>query len=134
MDIREHQLDEDGEHDSDACEVCFEAEHSVTCECRCGNCCERLLIEVSVRDALREPRIKECGPIYDDNFGQGPKDLIGYMLNDGDNNSACRFFDRQSRRCTIHDTRPLICRVFDCDEEGKERWPEGEEPPSLEEA
>jgi Fe-S-cluster containining protein len=128
MDIREHQLDEDGEHDSDACEVCFEAEHSVTCECRCGNCCERLLIEVSVRDALREPRIKVCGPIYDDNFGQGPKDLIGYMLNDRDNDFACRFFDRETRRCIIHDTRPLICRVFNCDEEANERWPEGLEP------
>jgi len=132
MNIEEHQLDEDHEHDPDACEVCVEAEHSVACDCRCGKCCESVLIEVSLRDAEREPRIKECGPIIDDNFGEGPEEVIGYMLNDCDNDYACRFFDRERRLCTIHETRPLICRVFNCDEERKERWPEEDEQFQIE--
>ena len=45
---------------------------------------KRLLIEVSLRDAEREPRIKElCGPIYDppELTGTGKKELVGYLLN-----------------------------------------------------
>ncbi len=124
MSIEDHQLDEDGDHDPDECEVCIERNESVCSDCRCGRCCEGLLIEVSLRDAEREPRLRECGPIYDDNLGQGPKELIGYLLNDRENEFACRFFDRQTRLCRIHETRPLLCRLFDCDTEYEERWPD----------
>jgi len=114
--IDDHQLDEDGFHDEDECEVCIEGNHSVACDCRCGRCCEGLLIEVSLRDAEREPRIvAECGPIYCD-IATGTKEIIGYLLNDRANGYACRFFDRETRLCTIHSTRPLACRVFDCGE------------------
>ena len=121
MPLDDHQVNEDGEHDPDECEVCYEDQHSVTCECRCGRCCQNLIIEVSLRDAEREPRIRECAPIYADNFGQGPRELIGYILNTG--STGCGFYDSQKQVCTIHETRPLISRVFNCDVEREERWP-----------
>ena len=34
---------------------------------------------------------------------------------------ACAFFDKESRLCTIWETRPLVCRLFDCDGEGREQ-------------
>ncbi len=116
MRIDEHQHDEDGVHDEDECEVCIEQNHSIKCDCRCGRCCEGLLIEVSLRDAAREPRIAaECDPLYCD-IATGTKEVIGYLLNDPENGYACHFLDRETRLCTIHATRPLACRVFDCRE------------------
>ncbi len=112
MTLDEHELDDEGEHDEDECELCVERNHSVDCSCRCGRCCESLLIEVTLRDAEREPRIaQEAGPVYEGLSGNG--ELIGYILNGKD--TACIFLDRQTKLCTIHDTRPLVCRVFNCD-------------------
>ncbi|MCH7752327.1 MAG: YkgJ family cysteine cluster protein [Planctomycetes bacterium] len=37
------------------------------------------------------------------------------MLNDKANDYACLFFDPDTRLCTIWQTRPLCCRLFDCD-------------------
>jgi len=109
----EHQRDEEGVHDPDDCEVCIEHEHACKSQCRCGQCCERLIIECSLRDALREPKIAARGsPIYDDM--NGTREHIGYLLNGGD--GPCVFLDRETKLCTIHTTRPLVCRVFDCDE------------------
>ena len=97
-------------HDPDACELCLLTKEK-KCECRCGRCCESLLIETTLRDGEREPRIPaECGPIYG---GIGDERiLIGWLLNDG---GACHFFDKETRLCTIYETRPLCCRLFDCD-------------------
>ncbi len=111
MPLDAHQLDEDGDHDPDECELCFERNHSTENSCRCGRCCEATIIEVSLRDAEREPKIKDrCGPIR--GFSDEPE---GYLLNDRNNGMACTFFDRDARLCTIYETRPLVCRVFDCD-------------------
>ena len=104
----EHQLDEYGDHDEDECEVCIEQTHTVRCECRCGRCCEEMILEASLRDGEREPRIKEL-PIIK-GFSEEP---IGYLLNGKD--GPCVFLDRETKLCTIHDTRPLMCRVFNCD-------------------
>lgn len=115
-----HFVDDDGTHYEDECELCVERKHSVDCACRCGRCCDSLLIEASLRDAEREPRIKElCGPIWDTDIElfEGRKEIGGYLLNSRDNGGACVFFDRQTRLCTIHETRPLVCRLFNCDEE-----------------
>jgi Fe-S-cluster containining protein len=115
-----HDVDEEGSHVADECELCVEREHTVACTCRCGKCCEELLIEVSLRDAEREPRIKqECSPIWDSDIQifEGRKEVGGYLLNSGENGGACRFFDRTARLCTIHETRPLVCRLFNCDAE-----------------
>ena len=77
MALDTHDLDQYDEHDPDECELCMENTESVTSDCRCGNCCENLLIETSLRDAEREPRIAaECKTLRD----IGP-DIIGYLLN-----------------------------------------------------
>ena len=117
MDVYEHQLDDDGEHWPDECEVCFERNNATNCHHKCGCCCESLLIEVSLRDAEREPRIKWCRAIYDDMSGE--RELIGYLINDQSQDMACRFFNRNARACSIYETRPLVCRVYDCEDDAE---------------
>ena len=110
--IDTHELDEDGWHDAEDCELCLETHGTVKCACQCGHCGERLMIAASFRDAEREPRIKEeCKTLRE------LDEPIGYYLTDLANNYACHFFDRETRRCTIYETRPAICRIFNGDEE-----------------
>jgi len=120
----EHTLDEDGEHDEDSCYSCLLGK-AVQSDCRCGECCRRLIIEVLPQDAEREPKIKELGsPIYEDPrlTASGEKELIGYLLNKVTKEShACVFLDDATALCKIYDTRPLICRLFDCAGEGREQ-------------
>jgi len=112
MPLDEHDFDEDAEHDPDECELCLEQNQTTTCECRCGNCCRYLILETTLRDAEREPRIAaEC-----ESLREIGSDVIGYLLNDRQNGGACHFFDAEAG-CTIHETRPLMCRLFDCDSE-----------------
>ena len=109
--LDEHQLDEDGEHDPEACELCIEKNDTVLSECRCARCCTALLIEASLRDAEREPLIAEKGkPVHVDIDGN--RELIGWTLNG--NGAAGVFLDEKTKLCTIYDTRPLCCRLFDC--------------------
>ena len=62
----EDEFDEDEEEDDEDDED-EENVKEATCECRCGECCRRLLIEVDLHDAERAPRIKELGsPTYTD--------------------------------------------------------------------
>lgn len=113
MGINDHELNEFDVHDPEDCDACLERDHSVTNECRCGNCCEHLILEASIRDGEREPRIAaECQTMRD----IGPE-IVGYLLNDPEKDRACHFFDRESRLCMIYETRPLMCRLFDCDRE-----------------
>lgn len=118
MPVDTHDLDEDGEHDPGECELCIETNGTVACDCRCGKCCENLLIDASLRDAEREPRIAELGRPIEDDMATGVRELIGYYLNGL--SGHCVFFDPESRLCTIHDTRPLCCRVFNCDDPDKD--------------
>ena len=116
-DILDDEVDEPEDDDDD------EELKEAICECRCGECCRRLLIEVDLDDAEREPRIKERGsPTYTDErlTRSGKRELEGYLLNSRDG-MACVFLDRQTNLCTIYETRPLACRVFDCDREGREQ-------------
>ena len=117
-----HERDEWGDHDEGSCYACL-LRQEVNGPCRCGVCCRRLLIEVDVRDAEREPKIKELGsPIYTDPrlTASGERELEGFLLNSRED-MACVFLDRQTNLCTIHETRPLTCRLFDCAGEGRER-------------
>jgi Fe-S-cluster containining protein len=107
------------------CELCyirralptFEAEAAG--HCRCGRCCRELIIEVSALDALREPRIAaEGSPVLDwDSCGETSGEVIGYILNrratPDDPEPRCVFL-RDGNRCDIYDTRPTLCRAYDC--------------------
>jgi Fe-S-cluster containining protein len=116
--VLDHLIDDD--HDADECYDCLMAREPVKSECRCGKCCH-LLIEVDARDAQREPKITEkCPPILSPpEFGT--RAIIGYLLNVEENDYACAFLDRETNLCRIYATRPLICRQFDCDAEGREQ-------------
>jgi Fe-S-cluster containining protein len=117
-----HQFDEDGFHDEEACEICLLAS-APTCQCRCGQCCH-LLIEVSLADAQREPKIAEKGsPIYlsPEETASGQREMAGYLLNTAEAGFACVFLDQTTNLCTIYHTRPLVCGLFDCDGEGREQ-------------
>jgi len=92
-------------------------------DCRCGECCRRLIIEVGLEDAKREPKIAErCGPIYTDArlTASGKRELEGYVLNSERNGYACEFLEQSTNLCTIYETRPWACRVFDCEGESRE--------------
>jgi hypothetical protein len=117
-----HQFDEDDIHDEEECEICLLAK-APTCTCRCGRCCH-LLVEVSLADAQREPRIAEKGfPIYagPELTASGQPELEGYLLNAAEAGYACVFLDQGTNLCTIYDTRPLACRLFDCDGAGRDQ-------------
>src|SRR5262245_35068958 len=84
-----HDFDDEGYHEEDACRVCLESK-TVSNSCRCGRCC-RLIIEVDVEDAEREPQIKEKGsPIYvpPELTASGQRELAGYLLNSAENDYA----------------------------------------------
>jgi Fe-S-cluster containining protein len=115
MSLEGHDVDEDGDHDEDACYQCL-LKQEVKNDCRCGVCCRRLLVETTLEDARREPKIAERGsPLK--GFSN---ELIGYLLN-GREDMACVFLDQGTNCCTIYETRPLVCRLFDCEGEGREQ-------------
>jgi Fe-S-cluster containining protein len=77
-----------------------------------------MIIEATALDARREPKIRERASIIDEG-GEIPPDQADWMLNRG---NGCVFFSRDSEGrgvCEIYETRPLCCRLFDCD--GDER-------------
>lgn len=99
--------------------------------CRCGECCRRLLIEVDLADAEREPIAEKGTPLYTGSREVGDRELAGYLLNkvtpDG---HACVFLDEPTNLCTIYETRPAVCRAFDCEGEGLDQLIElGYKPP-----
>lgn len=108
-------LDEDGCEDCEHGDACLQQSYTSSCHVQGGRCCQELIIEVSLCDAKREPRIEaECSPI--DSDVAGVRERIGYLLNDPANHYACHFLDSPTRLCTIYHTRPLVCRVCDCRE------------------
>jgi Fe-S-cluster containining protein len=113
--VEGHTLDEDGEHYEEECYQCLLSQE-VKGDCRCAECCKRLLIEVELEDAEREPRIKELGSPINGFDGE----LEGYLLN-GKEDMACVFLDQATNLCRIYETRPLLCRLFDCQGEGREQ-------------
>lgn len=99
--------------DPEECEACLEG-YAIKSDCRCGECCSTLIIEASEYDAQREPKIREFGSAY--------RNQLGYLLNGP--GGPCVFFscDADGRGvCAIYQTRPLACRTFDCDGEGREQ-------------
>ena len=118
--IDAHDVDEDGDHDYEECRRCLEENHSVRNSCRCGECCERLIIEVDSRDAAREPLIKLLGRKIRDFDGTYPLDEEADRILNRKEGGGCVFFRRDDDGhgvCGIHATRPLICRLFCCDKD-----------------
>lgn len=111
VELPQHELDEDGDHEPSECQKCIEAKDAVVCECTCGDCCRHLIIETTLADAQREPLIVQHGTPYRD-----LEEVVGYLLNDADNEYACTFFDQAANRCSIWKTRPGVCRLFNCDD------------------
>lgn len=117
-----HQVDEDGFHVAEECYQCLMTRDPAESTCRCGKCCH-LIIEVLLEDAEREPKIKELSsPTYTDArlTRSGKREIEGYLLNSKTNDYACAFLDRTTNLCTIYETRPLVCRLFDCDEKNRQ--------------
>src|SRR5438128_1943028 len=115
-----HELDEFGDHDEESCYECL-LKQEVKGECRCAECCRRLIIEVLPRDAEREPKIKTLGsPILSPPDASGKRELEVYLLN-REGGGGCVFLDNATSLCKIYETRPLICRLFSCDGEDRER-------------
>ena len=111
VELPEHELDEDGDHEPEECQKCIEKQYSCECDCRCGDCCRSLIIETTMLDAVREPLIAQLGSPMKD-IGEEP---VGYLLNHGESNH-CVFLDEATNQCKIWETRPGVCRVFDCKE------------------
>src|SRR2546423_1292663 len=84
---------EDWEEDSDWQEEYAELmAQEIRNTCRCAECCRRLIIEVGLEDAEREPQIREKGsPIYTpaELTENGERELDGFILNGKD--LACVF-------------------------------------------
>jgi Fe-S-cluster containining protein len=118
------ELDYDEEDEDDGYEEDIEVGTEVHNNCRCAECCRHLLIEVGLDDAESEPKIRERGsPIYTpaELTDTGQEELEGYLLNSQINDNACAFLEQTTNLCSIYETRPWICRVFDCDGDGKEQ-------------
>ena len=89
----------------------------------CAESCRRLIIEVSLEDAERDPKIKERGsPIFTpaELTASGMRETEGYVLNTKEKEYACVFLDLETNLCSIYATRPRVCRLFDCDGAGRD--------------
>lgn len=116
-------------HDTESCYYCAARLPPVMSICRCGDCCRRLIIEVTLEDAKREPRIRQrCSPLFHpaELTASGKKEHIGFLLNSAANGNACAFLDQTTNLCTIYETRPLVCRLFSCDAEGQRNTAQGD--------
>lgn len=74
-----------------------------------------LNIVVSEEDAVREPKIATQGVAFESTNAAGEK-FRKWRLNS--EAGPCLFFTRDQQGlgvCEIHETRPLVCRMFDCD-------------------
>jgi Fe-S-cluster containining protein len=112
-----------GDDDLDDDDDLFETATEIKNECRCGECCRNMIIDVDVEDAKREPKIAERGsPLYTsaEFTDSGQRELEGYNLNDKTKDYACTFLDTTTNLCSIYETRPWVCRLFDCDGEQRD--------------
>lgn len=84
----------------------------------CNNCpaycCSYSLIEVKDRDVLRLARHFDLTPKEAERRFTKLVDGQRAMRHQKDEHygTVCRFLDRETRRCTIYESRPAICRAF----------------------
>jgi len=91
----------------------------------CGACCKTWRILVSEEDAVREPRIAAEARRLPENQ---KTEHWAFQLFPLPFHEACCFLDGENR-CTIYDTRPRVCRVF---EAGSDRCQEARREQGLE--
>jgi hypothetical protein len=78
-------------------------------------CYRKLILEAVPDDAEVEQRFRaECGRIREAAGGS-----IGCLLNGL--GVLCIFLDQKTNRCTINETRLVMCRLFDCDGHDRDR-------------
>lgn len=91
-----------------------ETEGQIDCRCRCGFCCEYMRIEISDYDAGCDPKIRQrATPVV---VSPEPDAAPRWLLNS--DAGPCVFFLRDEQGlgcCEIYETRPQVCRMFDCD-------------------
>ena len=86
----------------------------------CSNCpaycCTYSRIEVTVRDLARLARhfaigVREAKKRFTKR-GEDPGEIVLRHKKDEHFGTACRFLDPETRRCTIYEARPTVCRQF----------------------
>jgi len=76
---------------------------------RCGACCRHFIVEATIGDVRREPRIdRECQIL--DGHGTILRQQASWSIACG-KTSPCPFL-RSDNRCDIHKTKPRECRQF----------------------
>ena len=104
-----HTTDEDGEHNPSECYPCLAAEE-VHSDCRCGECCRRLILEVLVEDAEVEPKIKErCSPLYEHPQADGERDAGTDWLSAERRRRSLHVFGSPDE--SLHDSRDAAAHV-----------------------
>ncbi len=84
------------------------------CVENCGKCCCELDIPLTDEDV---ERIEELGYSawefvdYDKAFYRDGE-FLGYALKKRPFDDCCVFLDPETKRCRIHDSRPLACRLY----------------------
>ena len=77
-------------------------------ECdNCGLCCHRLIVQATVDDVLREPRIEEASPLAKE-FRRELTQASWYIAWPG---RPCGFLT-DGKKCDIYATRPMCCVAF----------------------
>ncbi len=92
---------------------------------RCGICCEKggPAFHTDDKHLIQEGHIplkdlytiRKGEPVYDnvkDFVFPAPSDII--KIKRRSNASACRFYEEETRSCTIYIHRPLECRILEC--------------------
>jgi Fe-S-cluster containining protein len=80
----------------------------VECD-KCGACCQTFPVLVSLSDATREPRIKQCAIELPEHLKQPSWD---FKLHPLPFHRGCCFLGGDAL-CTIYETRPDVCRTFE---------------------
>jgi len=80
----------------------------VECD-KCGACCQTFPVLVSLSDAMREPRIKQCAIELPEHLKQPSWD---FKLHPLPFHRGCCFLGGDDL-CTVYETRPDVCRTFE---------------------
>jgi Fe-S-cluster containining protein len=79
-------------------------------------CCSYPLIEITKRDVARLARhfglSDEAAEARFTTYDAGEKAMVLRHRKDDVFDSVCQFLDRKTRRCSVYDARPGVCREY----------------------